>query len=485
MIGQLGPREYGLWLVSGAVLSYLSLLDLGVVGLLPRETAYATGRADATAELPRVIGATFRLVLWQLPFVALASLALWMFLPEEWSDVRAPLAWVLVIFVAAFPLRMANAILTGLQDLAFLGSVQIAVWTVSTVATVVLVLAGVGLHSLVVGWMITQVGGGLCGLVRLKLRHPQVFPAALPRLLWSETREHLGKGLWVSVAQVAQVMLRGSELLIIARVIGPEAVVVYSCTDKLGSVLSNQPLAILQAALPALSQMKVAESRERLLQVCTALMHATLIASGAIACCVLAVNQSFVTRWVGATQFGGVPLVACLLLTMLLRHWNSAAVYSIFCFGHEKRISVTTLLDGVVTVGAGLLLVRSLGPIGAPLGSMLGVVLVSLPGNLGALASESGVTRWTLLRSSAPWAWRFVLVALPVGYFAVKVPALSIPALVVAGSVAGVIYLMFMMSLVLKAPLGIYVRPRLPARLRHLLTPLEMPMTITKEQTLS
>ena len=40
----LGQSTYGLWLVGTQLVAYLLLMDLGIVALLPRETAYITGR---------------------------------------------------------------------------------------------------------------------------------------------------------------------------------------------------------------------------------------------------------------------------------------------------------------------------------------------------------------------------------------------------------------------------------------------------------
>ncbi len=45
LLGRIGTHDYGLWLITSQILGYLMLLDLGVVALVPRETAYATGRA--------------------------------------------------------------------------------------------------------------------------------------------------------------------------------------------------------------------------------------------------------------------------------------------------------------------------------------------------------------------------------------------------------------------------------------------------------
>ncbi|MDQ3804559.1 MAG: hypothetical protein M3416_12090, partial [Acidobacteriota bacterium] len=47
LLGRVGQHDYGLWLVGAQVMAYLMLADFGVVALLPRETAFATGRAGA------------------------------------------------------------------------------------------------------------------------------------------------------------------------------------------------------------------------------------------------------------------------------------------------------------------------------------------------------------------------------------------------------------------------------------------------------
>src|SRR5688572_15300279 len=71
LLFRVGQHDYGLWLVGTQLMFYLALLDLGVVALLPRETAFATGRTsiEESAELPLIVGQTLRLLLWQMPLV--------------------------------------------------------------------------------------------------------------------------------------------------------------------------------------------------------------------------------------------------------------------------------------------------------------------------------------------------------------------------------------------------------------------------------
>jgi O-antigen/teichoic acid export membrane protein len=224
-------------------------------------------------------------------------------------------------------------------------------------------------------------------------------------------RSQLGSGLWISVSQVAQVLLNGSDLFVIGKLLGPAAVVPYACTAKLVTLLANQPQLFMQMALPALSELRTGAARARLFQISRGMAQVMLLGSGAIACIVWAVNAPFVTWWVGGLQYAGRALTLMLVISMLLRHWNITAVWTLFCFGHERRLAVTNVADGLVSVVAMLLLVPWLGIHGAVLGSLLGTCVVSLPNNLRTLAREEGVSLLAAIEPLRPWFARFAAVS--------------------------------------------------------------------------
>jgi O-antigen/teichoic acid export membrane protein len=461
---RLGTHEYGLWLLATQLLAYLALLDLGIVALLPREIAYARGRATARREGsdPRtVVSQTMILTLCQLPLVAAGAFVVWQILPSDWEALRNPLRLVLIAFVVMFPLRVFAAALQGLQDLAFLGWVQLATWFLATGLVIGLVLAGYGLDALAIGWIAAQILATAAQWIRLLTSFPEAMPRALSSLPFAAIRQRVGQALWVSAAQVAQVLHVGTDLVIIGASLGASATVPYSCTGKLVGVLGNGATMIMQAASPALSELKMSATRERLREVCTALCLGVLIASGWVFCTVLVVNEGFVGWWVQPDQFGGFSLTVLFLVVMLLRHVNTCTVYTIFCFGYERRISATVLADAVVTLVASLILVRHLGPIGAPLGSIVGVGLVSLPWNFAAFAVETGLSWRALLRVAWPWLWRFALLAAGAAVLATVWVPRTFFALACTAVFATLAYGAFMLPVLLKPPLRPYVRAQL------------------------
>jgi O-antigen/teichoic acid export membrane protein len=220
-------------------------------------------------------------------------------------------------------------------------------------------------------------------------------------LAWSDAKAWLTQGAWVSVSQIANAFLISTDVLIIERTLGAAAAVPYACTFKLAQVLAHQPNLIMQAAGPALSELRASNARARLIEVCSALTQLTLLLSGAVAVGVLAVNDGFVRWWVGAERWGGNLLTGLLLAAMVLRHWNATATYSIFCFGYERRISLTTFADGAVTVLASAFLVDKLGLIGAPLGSLVGVLLIGNASELSSAGPGAGGLLAGFARTSA------------------------------------------------------------------------------------
>jgi O-antigen/teichoic acid export membrane protein len=267
--------------------------------------------------------------------------------------------------------------------------------------------------------------------------------------------------VWVSVSQVSQVLLNGTDVMIIAALLGPAAVVPYACTGKLVSVLANQPQALLQSAAPALSELRSTGDRARLFNVSAALAQATLAVSGVVACVVLAVNGGFVTWWVGPEQYGGLSLTLLLLAAMMIRHFNTTNVYALFCFGLEKRLALTGLGDGVMTLALSYVFTKILGLAGAPIGAIAGVLLVSGPLNIAALSAETGVARMRVLATLRPWLWRFSLIAAITGFAGVLLQPSSFPLLALMGLAAALLYTLAVVAPLLRSPAGVYLRPLL------------------------
>jgi O-antigen/teichoic acid export membrane protein len=464
-LGRIGQHDYGLWLVGLQLLTYLSLTDFGVVDLLPLEIASATGRAggaDKATDLHLVVGQTVRLVLLQFPLVVVVAVAMFFFIPAEWQGLRGPLSLILLGFVVSFPLRMGPALLQGLQDLTFACSMQIVNWALATAATVAMVLAGWNLFALAAGWLVSQLVLTPVTFYRIWKRFPGVLPRRLPPMDSQKMRTQFSKGMWISVSQIAQLLMGNTDLLIVGKLLGPAAVVPYVCTGKLISVLGNQAQILMQTATPGLCEVKSGEPRQRILQVLVALTHGILTFSGLIFCMVVIVNHWFVNWWVTSKQYGGFVLTIVFMITMTLRHWTTTTAYSVFCFGHQRRLSLTNLCDGLITTASCLALTMKFGVAGAAAWSLIGACLVSLPCNLRRIARDAGVPVLRLVKDMiGSFAWRFALLGSGAIWIALRWSPQSLPSAAITCLAVAIVYACVMLPNVFRSPLGAYIRPLL------------------------
>lgn len=465
LLAHLGQKAFGLWAAGLPTLLYVGLLDFGVMGLLQREVAFllgaaAAGEAAKTLNIGPQVGKTVRLVLWQWPVLCVVAGLTWHMLPPTWAPLRLPLLVVLAALATSFPLRTAHAILIGFQDLAFIGQLTFAFWILTTLISVLMVLSGCGLYALACSWAFSQVVSSIICCIRVAVCFPLAIPRQLPQLSLIEARRILGQGLWVTIQQLAYTLLNGTDVLVVAGVLGPAAATPYVMTDKLLTLSGNVPLQIVMSGQPALNEIRAAGDMARVSRVMNALSQAVLVTSGLVATVVIAVDRGFVAWWVGTTQFAGLRVVVALACAALLGHWVAATGSGLFALGRERLYAINLAATGTVTLALALWLTRSSGLLGAPVASILGYSLIALPTNIIALARATETPTFDALRAVASWAWRFaLLVCAAVISSHVWKPA-SLAAVVATAAGFTIAYAAIMMPVLTRGPLSTYVRPR-------------------------
>ena len=410
-LSMLGQHDYGLWIVGIQILSVLFLVDFGVLAIVPRDVAQLSGheRRSQDDALEIYVERTRQVVFWQTVLICALSLGLFLCSKRISPGIRGPIAIVLAAFALSYPLRLYSAVLTGLQDLTFLSRTRMLLWAVSTVTTVVLLFLGFRLFALAIGWACNIAGYEAVAYLRVCSVHPR-FKRLSNRIAPIKLRwRDFMRGLWLSVGQLAQLLITGSDVITIAKFMGAAVVVEYNCTLKLGSVLGNQPQLIASNALPGLSEMRTSESKERLLQVSTSLGQAMLVITGLIICVVSSINASFVKLWVGEKLYGGFLLTILFLLNMMLRQFDLSLAQSLFALNKERPMAIKALVDSLVSLAAALFLVPLMGLPGAPLAYIIGAVLVSLPVNIWLFRRELDIGYGTILKPFIPYVFTIVL----------------------------------------------------------------------------
>ncbi|HET7231344.1 MAG TPA: hypothetical protein VFJ16_15150 [Longimicrobium sp.] len=462
---------YGVWLAFGEVLAYSSMVDLGVVGVVPWLVAENDGRGDRDAIRSVLAAAVLFSSVAAAVFLVLAAGALRVapslanLSPTLAADARGPLLMVAVLLAVGMPLRSFSAALVGLQDATFAGLLGVAQLAMGVGLTLGLLLGGWGLYALAAAAAVPGLVASIASWVRLRALAPDLLRGwRMPTRATFRQVSAQGLGSWT--AGLGWRMVAASDSVVIVSLMGPAAAVVYALTAKMGTIGMQMSWQAPDAALVGLAQLKGEGRADRVREVAASLLRLLLVASGGVACAVVALNPAFVTLWVGPSRFGGLALnamIAAVILSHSLAHGLFATSATL---GTRVQAGWASLAQGAVNLGAAIVLGRWFGLTGVALAAVISTILVAYPAGVWMLKKSTGMGQAELWRGAlGPWAVRGAAL-LALGAAVSVLGARTWPWVPLAlAAPLGLLYLWVMRPLYAGLPLPARIRPLL-VRLR-------------------
>ncbi len=401
VIRGLKAELYGAWLMIQRTVGYLAGSDLRPMGTL-KFTLAVRQHVDDVREKRRQIGAAVLIWLIMLPIVlGLGALAVWavpFFIRtagEHIQTVRlAMILTILGLIIGRF-LGMPAHVLRGM-NLDYKAMVlNAATILVGGLLTACAIWAGWGL-----------LGVAAASILGILINRAVRFVVAVNVLPWlgisrpsrSELSIFARQSGWLYMSGLAGLLLVSGDVLLVGIILGPSAAAVYATTGAVlrmaigpvGQLLSSSAAGI--AGLCGRSEWhRVASVRIEMQVVGIALM--TVIGAG-----VLALNEPFLTLWVGAGFYGGnitnLLLVLVALETVLFRVDN-LIVDGLLAF---RPKAWATLISGIFIMLAGGGMSYLWGLSGMALGMFLGRLglLIYLPM---LIARRTGVSNKTYVEA--------------------------------------------------------------------------------------
>jgi O-antigen/teichoic acid export membrane protein len=475
LVGELGQGLYGTWLATGALFAYASLADLGILGVMPWLFAEAEGAQDQR-RLRRLYDHGLAVSLAGALLHILVAIILWYFIPgalhlsvAEREALRGPVS-VMVIFTAlGYPLRLALAYRQGLQDYSFLGTLGLLQSLLNVVLVIGFAEAGAPLYGVALGASFPGFLSGALAAARTVLKDRFLLVMDFD-LDWQTFKTLIGSGSGQWLGSFGWQLAFASDAVIIGYLGHRELVPVFAITSRLGLTLMQLSWTLPDSTSVGLAQMKAQQGVPQVGAVILALLRFHLLATGFVACAVLAGNGSFVSAWVGGGLFGGSTLNALFALDVVILSIVHAVVTPIAVLGRRMTVGLLTAANGVVHVLLALVLGSFWGLPGVALATGVSALLANLPAGLRLLSSMTGIAS-SELRSVVfgPWVLRglpCLALAFVVGRFSGHAEFLTSRLLhlgtaLVAGGGCALVYLFAMRPVTRALPLGPRLRQAL------------------------
>jgi O-antigen/teichoic acid export membrane protein len=417
---RVGAVGWGLWLASGELLGHAGMVELGVLGVLPWMLAEADGRRDRVTMRHLVGNGVAVATLVGGLYLAIASVG-WLFLPRvlhltpaELAMLAGPLLILVVANAVSYPLRVMQGVLSGLQDVYFNGAFAVLNAVTGVAVTSVLLVKGYALYALAIGAAVPAVVCQIAALVRVLFLAPDLLKGwTRPTITTVKPLFTNGAGVWLGT--VGWALLAATNGIVMMYLGHPEWVAIYAVTAKLSTMSTQIAWVLPDSGLIGLAQL-YGEHRDpsRLRSVVMMILRLHLLLAGGAVCGFLAFNPAFVSRWVGAAFFGGLPLNALLAAGIVAASLIHGLITTASVLGNRLKVGAITLVNGVTQAVMAVALGHFWGLGGVAFAVLLAGAVTAVPAGILVLRPSTELTvRHLMADVVGPWFIRFTpLVAL-------------------------------------------------------------------------
>lgn len=386
LINYLGAFEYGIWITLGSIVGWINYFDIGLGNGLRNRFAEAIARGERKlagvyvsttyAALSMIFGIFFVIFLVVNPFLN------WSVILNGPQELRSELSLLVLLTVGFFLLRFIFRLISiiimadqrpalsnlfdPLSNVVALGAILVLMKTTPPS----LLYLGIVLGSAPVVVL-------LAASLYFFNRDYKEFRPTFKQVNFKYFKDLAGLGVQFFVIQITVVVIMSTNNLIIAQVVGPEAVTSYNVAYKYFGLISMGFVIITNTYWSAFTEAYVKKDFEWIKKVMRSLIRIWVIIVLLIVV-MLAVSAPFYKIWVGEKVFVPFILSAFTALFVVVYVWYSIFVYFINGTGKIKLQLITSVIVAVLNIPLSIFLARNLG-MGAA-GVILGSCITYLPG---------------------------------------------------------------------------------------------------------
>ncbi len=382
VIHTLGDRWYGLWVIIGTLISYYSLLDLGLASATQRFFAHALPRNDAS-ELNTILTSSLTIfcglgaVALIVTVIAIAIGPLFMSSVEDAGVFRIVTALMGVSVAMAFPFYVLTGLLTANLRYDQVSILQISKLLLRTALFVWALLRGNSVIALAVITVVVEIFGFIV-LVFLVRRAAPWIQLRIHYFSRSKMHDLFSFGGYAFLTSIADKIRFNVANFVIAAFVGLSAVTHYNIATRLTEYFLQALGSVLGVMTPVFARLH-AEGQHDKLRESFLFASRTGVVLGALAGgAVIIFGKSFIAAWMG-NEYGDAYLpLAILVLAMTIDAMQIPTVNLLYAVAKHRFFAWMTVFDAIVNLFFSLLLVKSLGMSGVALAMLLPAIVTKL-----------------------------------------------------------------------------------------------------------
>jgi O-antigen/teichoic acid export membrane protein len=378
-----GTDAYGVWLASGNVLAWLSIIDPGIGDLARQRIASLLG-AGRGQEVRSSLNCGLLAMAAVAAIVAILGLGLagrmvsFLRIDDPMLQAEAVNA-IRIAAVGAALVILGNYLGGALQGLQLSTSVGIIGMMASLAVPIIrLVLLSAGFSLASFGWATVGQGVLLClaSGVAVAWMLRQLPPG--PAVSLQEMRYLFSMSLFTSASRIAGTISNNMLAAIVTRYLGPSATVAFEMTRQpieIARTFLDKPAS---AFLPSFAHLAGEQDAAKIRHYVARYLHYLIWTLGLAVVGFWAFNRAFITVWVGPALFAGPVVNGLLIAGLVAAAFGNTCRLFLYAFGQVAVSSAAALAETVMSVLIAVIAVRIAGTDGLAAAPLLAFLLVGV-----------------------------------------------------------------------------------------------------------
>jgi len=382
-INFIGVNLYGLWLASGGVLIWMAMLELGVGTGIGQRMAYNYAKGNNQKLCNYFFNGLVIYIFIGVLFFAvgyIVSLPLPYIINAEETEIEIIRKCFRIAVLSHF-FYLLNHVLRGFS-LSLLRplfpSVTLVIWQmVGIVITIYMLFNNVGLLSIPLGHLISQVGififnGVYAAMNIIKMKTHIIFDKEvfvdIRRLIPSLFGANIGTSL-----------VQNIEPTLIAAIINPGLAAGFALTKRAADLVSQSMNVIIGSLQSSFTNLVAEGNKEEINFILEKIFNITIFGSLIGFSTYIINNKPFIQLWVGNELYLGNVMTVLIAVGIISRIFFRFLYEILICFGHIKFSSFAVLNEAFFRFVAMVILIYLFGAQGAPIGMLLtGVIFAGI-----------------------------------------------------------------------------------------------------------
>jgi O-antigen/teichoic acid export membrane protein len=369
----LGVDRFGLWLILGTFLAWVSIADLGLSNSLTNVLATAAVTQNRR-QAQEAISSVFFLITIISAALAIASIFIFANAPlnswfnlESWPDqTEAHLAILTcsIIFILRLPLTIPNKIYSAYQE----GYIYELWYAASSILAVISIAVAIALKAnlflLIIAFFGVQLLGDIGAAIHIFQFHRPWLKPQIQLFRWGLAKKMMAKSLQIWVAQISTILLYQTDLIIILKLFSASEVGNYGLLLRLFTLVSLIPASFVNPLWSAYSEAQARGDYQWINQTLRKSIGFSLVWSVSLSGGLMLLAPKIVETWLNPNIFTSYSLLWAMFSSTVISAVNQCIATLINGLGETQLQAFIGPLAAVANLILSIILARQWGSSG-------------------------------------------------------------------------------------------------------------------------